>query len=110
MTLNKTSKKYLAILIVIISAFCFWFFYLRDFRDRSLVKEAEGIAAQVEEFKQSNGRLPVNLREMNLPEIESGPLYYEKENDSDYIIFYNTGFDETHTYYSNTKEWKVIYQ
>jgi hypothetical protein len=34
-----------------------------------------------------------------------GP-YYEKKDSLNYVVFFNIGFDNTKTYYSETKEWK----
>lgn len=75
--------------------------------DRKLMQEGDVIVQKVEQYRQANGRLPENLREMGLPESESGPLYYDKSTDGqNYTISFGTALGESTTYHSETKEWR----
>jgi hypothetical protein len=62
---------------------------------------------KIEQFRNSNGRLPRDIREV-APEYwdEGGPLYYDKIDDRDYIVWFGLSLGESYTYESKTKEWK----
>lgn len=61
---------------------------------------------KIEEFKNKNGRLPNSLSEVGIVETESGPIYYEKKNDSKYILWFGKELGESITYDSDTKQWR----
>ncbi len=56
--------------------------------------------------KKDYGKLPESVKDLNLaPEMGEGP-YYEKIDSLKYIVYFNIGFDNTLTYYSESKDWK----
>lgn len=78
-----------------------------NIHDRKLMQEGDVIVQKVEHYRQTNGRLPENLREMGLPESEGGPLYYDKSKDGqNYTVSFGTALGESTTYHSETKEWR----
>ena len=61
---------------------------------------------KIEEFKSKNGKLPNSLSEVEIVETENGPIYYERKNDSKYILWFGKELGESVTYDSDTKQWK----
>ncbi len=70
------------------------------------IKKGNEIAAKIEKFKAEKGRLPDSLSEIGVIETESGPIYYKKESESKYILWFGKELGESMTYDSDTKQWK----
>ena len=68
--------------------------------------EGKEVVAKVESFRNEKGRLPNSLGEIGIVETESGPIYYKKESDSKYIVWFGKELGESMTYDSDTKKWK----
>ena len=68
-------------------------------------KYALELINKVEEFEKQNGRLPNNVTEMGLIELENSMAFYEKKNDSVYVIWFGLGLGESQTYNSKTRKW-----
>lgn len=61
---------------------------------------------EIYEFKAINYRLPNTISELKAKiEMGQGP-YYEKLNDTTFIVFFNIGFDDKIIFNSNEKKWK----
>ena len=71
-------------------------------------KTAKGNEAvvKIEKFRNEKGRLPDSLSETGIAETESGPIYYRKESESKYILWFGKGLGESVVYDSETKQWK----
>jgi hypothetical protein len=61
--------------------------------------------AKIEKFRSDKGRLPNLLSEIGIVETESGPLYYRKESETKYIVWFGKELGESVTYDSETKKW-----
>jgi len=74
----------------------------------SAEKMAKGneAVAQIEKFRNEKGRLPNSLSEAGIVETESGPIYYRKESESKYILWFGKELGESVVYNSETKQWK----
>lgn len=70
------------------------------------LKVGNEVAVKVERFRNEKGRLPNSLNEIGIEETESGPIFYERENDTKYILWFGTELGESKTYDSDTKQWK----
>ena len=70
------------------------------------IAQGNEIAAKVEKFKNENGKLPDALSEIGVKETESGPIYYRKESESKYILWFGKELGESVIYDSETKQWK----
>lgn len=108
----KKTKKIIKILLVIIgtlllAVFIAWKFDLQSPRESNLKKQGSDIVLKVESFKSQNGRLPINLREMGLPESEEGPIFYDKKKDGiNYTVSFSGSTLGESTYYdSEDKMW-----
>ncbi len=60
---------------------------------------------KIERYKARTGHLPKNLTPIGIKETEEGPVYYEKQTDSTYIVRYGLSLGESSTYNSATKTW-----
>lgn len=69
-------------------------------------KLGEEIIAKIETYKKTNGYLPNHLKDIGIIEKEEGPIYYTKQNDTTYTIYYGLGLGESMVYDFKTKKWK----
>ena len=70
------------------------------------LKQGNEVATKVEKFKSEKGRLPNSLTEIGIVETESGPIYYKKESETKYILWFGKELGESVVYDSDTKQWK----
>jgi hypothetical protein len=68
-------------------------------------KIADEIIKKVEKYRQQNGRLPDNLKELGMEETIEGPVFYEKKDNNRYIVWYGTTLGESMTYDSKDGRW-----
>lgn len=69
------------------------------------LKQGNQVIAKVEKFKNEKGRLPNNLSEIGIVETESGPIYYKKESETKYVVWFGKELGESATYDSEIKKW-----
>lgn len=69
------------------------------------LKKGNEAVKKVESFKSENGRLPNSLNEIGIAETESGPVYYRKESETKYIVWFGKTLGESATYDSETQKW-----
>lgn len=61
----------------------------------------------LESYRQRVGAYPQDSAEVGFPVIdESGPLYYQRNSPTDYIIWYGTTLGESVTYRSTEAKWR----
>jgi len=73
--------------------------------DREKVREANRIILAVESFQSRTGRLPETLADAGVGNPESLEVFYRKESDSTYIVWFGTVLGESATYESSTHKW-----
>lgn len=78
------------------------------FRENHLIEKGNQVVIQIEIFKRSNGRLPESLSEIGQEEKLEGPIYYRKETDTKYILWFGAELGESITYNSDTNTWEPI--
>ena len=91
---------------IIISIVPFYFFYLKDARDNKLIKEGELLKIKVENYKKEHHKLPESLLDLGIVETMEGPLYYQKRDSLNYIIWYGKSLGESNTYHSDSQKWE----
>lgn len=69
-------------------------------------KLGEEIYLKIIKYKNVNEYLPESLNEIGIEEIMEGPIYYSKQSDSTFIIYYNGGLGESIIYEPETGKWK----
>jgi CRISPR/Cas system-associated protein Csx1 len=70
------------------------------------LKIGNEIVNKIENFKKETGKLPENLTEIGIKETEEGPVYYEKESETKYLLWFGTTLGESVSYNSETKQWE----
>lgn len=101
-------KKNLIVSLTILLAFIIlYFFFLKDYDEKKLVKQGNEIVVKVEEYRFRKGHLPNNLGELGINETADYPLYYNKWDNMNYMIYFSlAGVGESMTYYSDSKKWE----
>lgn len=74
-------------------------------RVNKLKNQGNEIIVRIENFRNSNDRVPRSLAEIGIEEKLEGPIYYEKKGGSQYILWFGMELGESVTYDSNTKQW-----
>ncbi len=74
-------------------------------RTWQLKPEGDKIIARIEEYRKKTGRLPQTLDDVGIRETEEGPVYYKKESDDRYIVWFGLELGESVTYDSADKNW-----
>jgi hypothetical protein len=81
-------------------------FYFRYAENKKYEKRGIELITQIEDYRRENNRLPNIVADLGIVEQMGKGPYYEKKDSLNYVVFFNIGFDNTKTYYSETKEWK----
>ena len=104
-----SNYKYSILIIfgVFVLLFSFWYFYLRTEREQRLIKDGNILIEKIEEFKEVHGRLPETISDLGMVDIDRGlnTLYYNKINDSSYIVFFGQGLGESIIFNSDQMQW-----
>ena len=69
-------------------------------------KVGEEIYLKIVQYRNSKGYLPDSLGEIGVEEKIEGPIYYSKQSDSTFIIYYSGGLGESIIYEPITMKWK----
>lgn len=74
--------------------------------ENSPQRQAEELIIKVEAFRTSKGYLPDSLAQLGLREIEEGPVYYRRETDTSFTVWYGRELGESRTYHSASQSWE----
>lgn len=101
-------KAVLIIISVLLSLFFFWFFLFKNRNENRLMSLGNEIVEKVEDYRIKYKKLPNSLNEIGIQIVDENnpPLYYEKKNDANYVIWFATSSEDIKTYYSDTKKWE----
>ena len=99
-------KIYIYIIIICITIFSSIFF-LRNKEYHNYVKKGNKMINKVYQYKKEYNKLPDSTSNFTVnTEMGQGP-YYEKLNDTTFIVYYNIGLDHDQLIFnSSTKEWE----
>lgn len=79
---------------------CFsWYDY---YHRKQLASEA---IVRIENYKNKNGKLPENLSDVGLIESEDTVVQYQKNGDTEYIVWFGLSLGESATYSSESRQW-----
>ena len=95
-TFPRSLKQWIIVLIIVMG---FW--GCRDSR----MDEAVRVVNMVEGYQRTHSRLPDSLGDIGLKEDESGPIYYQKNDDRSYTVWYGLSLGESEVYDSRTRTW-----
>jgi hypothetical protein len=101
-----------AILFALFLLFCFWFFYLRNLREKNLIEEGNLIIRRIEIYQSVNEQLPNSLSDLGITEKDESdpPLYYERRDSLHFTLSFGISMDEFKIYYSDNKQWETSYR
>jgi hypothetical protein len=100
MTFNKTLS------IVLLTAALMSCLACQQIRNDSLIKTGNQLVTRIRTYKNVNGTLPATLKDTGIDEIEEGPIYYRKESESKYILWFGGELGESVTYDSGSNKWQ----
>ncbi|WP_375605351.1 hypothetical protein [Flavobacterium davisii] len=102
-------KKVSLIFVLILSfLFFFWFIYLKNEKENRLMSQGNEIIEKVEKYRVKYKKLPSSLTDIGIEIIDENnpPLYYEKRDTTNYIVWFAKSSEDVKTYYSDTKKWE----
>jgi len=70
-----------------------------------LKKEGDSVRDKIEAYRSVHGALPPDLEAVGIPERMEGPIYYRREDDREYILWFGTTLGESVIYSSKTRQW-----
>jgi len=96
--------KLLLILVLAFSSACssLPFGLSRDSR----IKTGNEIINKIESFRKEKGRTPISLSEIGVEEKEEGPIYYQRKDETRYILWFGKELGESVVYDSEKKKWE----
>jgi len=65
----------------------------------------EDIYTKVIQYQKAHGYLPDNLKDIGLEDKEEGPIYYHRQTDSTFYIYYGGVLGESIIYDPKTDKW-----
>lgn len=68
-------------------------------------KTGNEVIKKIENYRSKNNRLPESLTNIGIEEKEEGPIYYRKDSETDYVVWYGLTIGESRIYDSKTKTW-----
>ena len=105
--MTRTVRQLVIGLAAIITSIAAWYWYINQPSLWPEYRQATEVIAAIEQFKASHGRLPASLTEASgLPDTESGPIYYEPSNSTDYQVWFGRSLGESYTYDSQSGVWQ----
>ena len=100
------TKKIILTLVLFILIITVVYLYLSYLENQKYEKQGAKLIAKIEVYRKQNNRLPKSINDVGLVESMNEGPFYERIDNFNYIIFFNIGFDNKKTYYSQIKEWK----
>ena len=76
-----------------------WVFYWSE------VRQAKKVIAAVNTFQVRTGHLPETLSETGLADSSVPDVFYQKNGEGEYIVWFGTVLGESAIYESSTKKW-----
>ena len=74
-------------------------------REYQLMRQSEPIQASLESYRQQHGQYPDSLAQVGITERIEGPLYYRRESQSSYLLWFGTRLGESLTFNSTQGKW-----
>lgn len=65
------------------------------------------IIEKVEAFKKEKGRLPSEITEVGIDDMQDHLSFYKKKDENEYEVWYGLNLGSSKIYNSKTKQWRV---
>ncbi|MEJ0088908.1 MAG: hypothetical protein WDM80_04025 [Limisphaerales bacterium] len=92
---------FLTALLLTISLAYFFLYY--PIRRHWLIHKSAPVILRIENYHSKQGTLPPNLSAV---EIEENPFHYQKQGETNYIVWFGEQLGESVAYDSNRKSWR----
>lgn len=99
--MNKNKAR----LIKMISIICLSFLFITQSCTSNDFTKAEVIIKKIEKYKKAHSALPNSLDDIGM-DNDSGPVFYDKLNDSHYQMFYKSESGDISVYNTMEKKWE----
>lgn len=104
-------KKVIFITLTVLTVIVlFYFIFLRNWRENDLKNQGDQLIDKIERYRDEKGVLPNHLADIGVAETADYPLYYQKKDSINYIIWFGTSLGESVTFYSDSKQWEEHYR
>ena len=100
MTFNRTFSTIVVAIALMSCLAC------QQIRTNSLISTGNQLVTKIQTYKNDKGTLPSTLEDLGIVEKLEGPIYYSKERESKYILWFGDGLGESITYDSETNKWQ----
>lgn len=99
-------KKILVYIVIIAVTIIGFFLLLKKQELYSYKERGNELIRKIHKFEKVNHKLPNSISDFEVDtEMGEGP-YYEKLNDTIFIVYFNIGFDDKLIFDSNKNDWK----
>jgi len=92
---------FLTTLLLTISVACFFLYY--PIRRQWLIHKSAPVILRIENYHFKQGSFPPSLSAV---EIEENPFYYQKQGETNYIVWFGEQLGESVVYDSSRKSWR----
>lgn len=99
---GSRNRRKTLLLTVGVAGFLFWSY---GSRDRRLKQEARPVITAAEAWRAAHGHYPESIPITSPPGLPDGELFYKRESDGSFIIWYGLSLGESNTYRSVTGAW-----
>ena len=72
---------------------------------RSEIRKGNRLISDIEAFHRVHGRLPAELSELSKGPTEQEKLFYQRCDETSYIVWFGTTLGESMTYHSKSRDW-----
>jgi hypothetical protein len=69
----------------------------KQIRNKSLINTGNQLVIKIRTYKSDKGTLPSTLEDLGIEEKLEGPIYYSKEGESKYILWFGDALGESVT-------------
>jgi hypothetical protein len=76
----------------------------KQIRNKSLINTGNQLVIKIRTYKSDKGTLPSTLEDLGIEEKLEGPIYYSKEWESKYILWFGDALGESVTYESESNK------
>jgi hypothetical protein len=75
-------------------------------REHRLMEQSKPIQVSLESYRVTHGYYPAALSRIGVVEKEDGPIYYSRESDSSYLLWFGTSLGESMRFHSSDRTWR----
>lgn len=98
---RRTISILVVLALVVLGAFSFPLGH-----SRKLKAQADVLVEKIELHRKTRGILPQSIEDVGLRSALDGRVYYRKESENHYVVWYGKELGESATYDSSAKIWK----